>query len=76
MGVFASYLSIVLIVGGPGSGKGTQCCRMAKEYEMTHLNSGALLRAEVERGSTRGKAIKAMMKRGELVPQVCLFFLP
>ena len=38
---------IVFIVGGPGSGKGTQCDRIVEKYGYCHLSSGDLLRAEV-----------------------------
>ena len=37
---------IVFIVGGPGSGKGTQCDRIVAKYGYCHLSSGDLLRAE------------------------------
>uniref|UniRef100_A0A1I8FZD3 adenylate kinase n=2 Tax=Macrostomum lignano TaxID=282301 RepID=A0A1I8FZD3_9PLAT len=52
---------------GPGSGKGTQCERIVKDYGLTHLSSGDLLRSEVESGSARGKRLKDIMERGELV---------
>ena len=35
---------IIFIVGGPGSGKGTQCGRIVKKYGLSHLSSGDLLR--------------------------------
>lgn len=37
-----------MFLGGPGSGKGTQCDKIVKKYGLTHLSSGDLLRAEVE----------------------------
>ena len=42
---------IVFIVGGPGSGKGTQCERIVAKYGYCHLSSGDLLREEVASGS-------------------------
>ena len=42
---------IVFVLGGPGSGKGTQCDRIVANYGHTHLSSGDLLRAEVSTGS-------------------------
>merc|ERR1711931_572814 len=42
---------IVFIVGGPGSGKGTQCDRIVQKYGYCHLSSGDLLRAEVASGT-------------------------
>lgn len=59
---------IIWVLGGPGSGKGTQCDKIVEKYGFTHLSSGDLLRAEVASGSTRGKELTAVMERGELVP--------
>ncbi|XP_023020204.2 adenylate kinase isoenzyme 1 isoform X4 [Leptinotarsa decemlineata] len=59
---------IIWVLGGPGSGKGTQCDRIVAKYGFTHLSSGDLLRAEVSSGSPRGKELTAIMERGELVP--------
>ena len=61
---------VVFVVGGPGSGKGTQCERIVAKYGFTHLSTGDLLRAEVASGSARGKELTAIMERGELVPLV------
>ncbi|TGZ54770.1 hypothetical protein CRM22_010551 [Opisthorchis felineus] len=58
----------IFILGGPGSGKGTQCEKLVKKYKYNHLSSGDLLRAECESGSSRGQELKAIMERGELVP--------
>ena len=62
---------VVFVVGGPGSGKGTQCERIVNKYGFTHLSTGDLLRAEVASGSARGKELTAIMEKGELVPLVC-----
>lgn len=59
---------IIFIVGGPGSGKGTQCDRLVEKYHLTHLSSGDLLRDEVKSGSSRGSSLSAVMAAGELVP--------
>uniref|UniRef100_A0A5S6R341 adenylate kinase n=1 Tax=Trichuris muris TaxID=70415 RepID=A0A5S6R341_TRIMR len=60
-------LPIIFVVGGPGSGKGTQCAKIVEKYKLTHLSSGDLLRADVESGSARGKQIKEIMANGQLV---------
>ncbi len=57
-------------VGGPGSGKGTQCEKIVAKYGFTHLSSGDLLRAEVASGSDRGKELTAIMEKGDLVSLV------
>ncbi|KAM9271527.1 LOW QUALITY PROTEIN: adenylate kinase isoenzyme 1 [Morus bassanus] len=59
---------IIFVVGGPGSGKGTQCEKIVQKYGYTHLSTGDLLRAEVSSGSERGKKLQAIMEKGELVP--------
>ncbi|XP_048821824.1 adenylate kinase isoenzyme 1 isoform X2 [Lagopus muta] len=59
---------IIFVVGGPGSGKGTQCEKIVHKYGYTHLSTGDLLRAEVGSGSERGKKLQAIMEKGELVP--------
>jgi adenylate kinase len=63
-----SKTRILFVLGGPGSGKGTQCDKIVAKYGFTHLSTGDLLRDEVASGSERGKQLTAMMERGELVP--------
>ena len=64
------HLLNLLRIGGPGSGKGTQCAKMVAKYGYTHLSSGDLLRDEVASGSERGNQLTEVMQRGELVPLV------
>ncbi|XP_039717526.1 adenylate kinase isoenzyme 1 isoform X1 [Pteropus medius] len=59
---------IIFVVGGPGSGKGTQCEKIVQKYGYTHLSTGDLLRAEVSSGSARGKMLSEIMEKGQLVP--------
>jgi len=59
---------IIFIVGGPGSGKGTQCAKMVEKYGLSHLSSGDLLRDEVQSGSARGSQLTKIMESGQLVP--------
>ncbi|KAF5294182.1 hypothetical protein FQR65_LT10893 [Abscondita terminalis] len=60
---------IIWVLGGPGSGKGTQCNLIVEKYDLTHLSSGDLLREEVESKSARGQDLAAIMEKGELVPK-------
>lgn len=59
---------VVFVLGGPGSGKGTQCAKIAAEFGFTHLSAGDLLRAEVARGSSHGAMIQEYMTNGQIVP--------
>ncbi|NXY72825.1 KAD5 kinase, partial [Glareola pratincola] len=60
--------NIIFVVGGPGSGKGSQCERLAKKYGFTHLSTGDLLQNELSSLSERSKLIKDIMECGEPVP--------
>eukprot|EP00871_Galdieria_phlegrea_P004914 jgi/Galph1/5423/GphlegSOOS_G4055.1 len=60
--------SIFFVLGGPGSGKGTQCDKLVEELHLCHLSAGDLLRREVQSGSSNGQMIDEMIKNGEIVP--------
>ena len=57
----------VVLLGAPGSGKGTQAARLKEHLQVPHISTGDLLRAEVAAGSKLGLAAKEVMARGELV---------
>ncbi|KRG78570.1 adenylate kinase [Stenotrophomonas ginsengisoli] len=57
----------LVLLGPPGSGKGTQAARLKDELQIPHISTGDLLRAEVAAGSELGLAAKEVMARGELV---------
>merc|ERR1712242_533481 len=59
---------IVWIIGGPGSGKGTQCDNIVAKFGYSHLSSGDLLRDQVLSGSEKGKQLFSVMSQGALVP--------
>jgi len=58
---------IVLVVGGPGSGKGALCERLARDCGAVHLSCGEMLREEVEADTPLGREVAGIMARGELV---------
>jgi len=62
-------VTVVYILGGPGSGKGTQSVHLVQDYGFTHLSAGDLLREEQDReGSQYGQMIKDYIKDGLIVP--------
>lgn len=62
----ATSVNLVLI-GPPGSGKGTQALRLAEHYSIPHISTGAILRAAVKDKSPLGQQVEAAIARGELV---------
>ena len=63
-------VSVIFILGGPGSGKGTQSAKLVKDHGFVHLSAGDLLRAEQQReGSKYGELIAQYIKDGLIVPQ-------
>lgn len=66
---------ILLVVGGPGSGKGVLCERLAKECGVVHLSSGELLRDEIHQGTELGKHVEEIVKNGELVSSAIMVTL-
>jgi adenylate kinase len=59
---------IVILLGAPGSGKGTQSMRLADKFGFIHLATGDILRAEAAQGTELGKKAEGYMKAGKLVP--------
>ena len=57
----------LVLLGPPGSGKGTQAARLKEYLQVPHISTGDLLRAEVAAGSPLGLQAKEVMARGELV---------
>jgi UMP-CMP kinase len=63
----SSPTRVVFVLGGPGSGKGTNCERIVNEFGFAHLSAGDLLRAERKSGSKLGEEIENLIKQGILV---------
>jgi adenylate kinase len=58
----------LLLIGAPGSGKGTQAVRLADRFGITHISSGDLLREHVRNETPIGLTIKEYVDAGDLVP--------
>jgi len=58
----------IVLLGPPGSGKGTQAALLVEQLGIPHISTGALLRDAAERGTQLGLQAKALSDRGELVP--------
>lgn len=67
MGSNSSDVNLVLL-GGPGAGKGTQASKIVEARNLTHLSTGDILREEVDKGTPLGERAKEYMDRGDLVP--------
>lgn len=59
---------IIVLMGPPGAGKGTQAERIAKDFNLLHISTGDILRGAVKEGTPLGKKAKDYMERGALVP--------
>jgi adenylate kinase len=57
----------VLLLGPQGAGKGTQAKRIAADYDIPHISSGEILRAEMQAGTELGQRVKDVYDRGDLV---------
>jgi adenylate kinase len=65
----------VLLIGPPGSGKGTQGERLAARLGVEHIAAGDLLRAEVAGRTPLGNQVQALLDRGDLVPDAVVLSL-
>ena len=62
------YQMRIVLLGPPGSGKGTQATRLVQRLAIPQLSTGDMLRAAVSAGTPIGRKAKVVMERGELVP--------
>jgi adenylate kinase len=62
----------VLLIGAPGSGKGTQAGEIVRYFGVTHISSGDLLRRHVAERTTIGRAVSDAVRHGDLVPDTII----
>ena len=60
----------VFVLGGPGSGKGTQCAMIVERFGYHHLSAGDLLRAEKQSGTAEGEMINEFIREGRPHPHL------
>ena len=58
----------LIFLGPPGAGKGTQAVKIAQELGIAHISTGDMLRSQIREGTQLGKAAKAIIDQGGLVP--------
>ena len=58
----------IIMLGAPGAGKGSQASRLATEYQLPHIATGDIFRANLKEETELGKRAKSFMDKGELVP--------
>lgn len=58
----------IIMLGAPGAGKGTQAIQLADKYQIPHISTGDIFRANIKQGTELGKKAKTYMDQGLLVP--------
>ena len=58
----------IIMLGAPGAGKGTQAKRIAEKFNIPHISTGDIFRANIKNGTDLGKEAKRYMDEGQLVP--------
>ena len=58
----------IIMLGAPGAGKGTQAKQIADHYQIPHISTGDIFRANIKEGTELGKKAKEYMDKGALVP--------
>ena len=58
----------IIMLGAPGAGKGTQAKKISEKYQIPHISTGDIFRANIKNGTELGKKAKTYMDQGLLVP--------
>ena len=58
----------IIMLGAPGAGKGTQAQMIAEKFNIPHISTGDIFRANIKNGTELGKKAKEFMDKGLLVP--------
>ncbi len=58
----------IIMLGAPGSGKGTQCKWISRQYDIPHISTGDIFRKNIADNTQLGQEAKVFMNKGELVP--------
>ena len=58
----------LILLGPPGAGKGTQAAKIVEKYNIPHISTGDIFRANIKEGTELGKKAQEYMNKGELVP--------
>ncbi|MBS4899451.1 MAG: adenylate kinase [Clostridiales bacterium] len=58
----------IVMLGAPGAGKGTQAKKIAQEFNIPHISTGDIFRANIKNNTELGQKAKVYMDKGELVP--------
>jgi adenylate kinase len=67
--------SIIVLIGPPGSGKGTQASILVEKFGWNTISTGLLIRGEIKSGSEVGKKVKSIIKNGDLIGDDLMFLM-
>uniref|UniRef100_A0A0N4Z7D1 Adenylate kinase isoenzyme 1 n=1 Tax=Parastrongyloides trichosuri TaxID=131310 RepID=A0A0N4Z7D1_PARTI len=60
---------VIILIGSPGSGKGTQSPMISKKYGFTHISTGDILREELKTNKAKGSEMAKLLNAGQLLPK-------
>lgn len=72
-GLQATQTQVIILLGPPGAGKGSQAALIQEKQQIAHISTGDLLRSSIKEGTDLGMKAKTYMNKGELVPDDLIF---